>query len=120
VRIRLSLDATKSGQEPGFGENEAVILLGFRLLGTFDTAGEVSEGYAGGACAISRANGGMRVCAGAVSTNHSPSRHPFSPTAVRLCPRRTRLRPMSRVRRQHGLRVPREIVPSIPARAYSA
>ena len=30
-----SLDVTNSGHEPGFGENEAVILLGFRLLRTF-------------------------------------------------------------------------------------
>jgi hypothetical protein len=56
-----------------------------------------------------------------VSRNHSPSRTTFSPAAARMCPRCTRLRPMSRVRRKRRLRVSREIVPSMPARrAYSA
>jgi NAD(P)-dependent dehydrogenase (short-subunit alcohol dehydrogenase family) len=86
----------------------------------FDTAGEVFSGYAAPS-AISRANGVIRVLAREVSRNHSPSRNTFSPTAAQMCPRCTRLRPMSRVRRRRMLRVSREIVPSMPARrAYSA
>jgi cellulose synthase (UDP-forming) len=38
--------------------------------------------------------GVIRVLARVVSRNHSPSRSEFSPTAVRMCPRRTRGRPM--------------------------
>ena len=59
-----------------------------------DTAGEVSLGYAAAPSAISRANGVMRVLARAVSRHHAPSRNTFSPTAARMCPRCTRLRPM--------------------------
>ena len=58
-----------------------------------DTAGEVPAHYAGAVFAMSRANGVMRVLARAVSKNHSLSRSTFSPTAVRICPRRTRAKP---------------------------
>jgi hypothetical protein len=66
----------------------------FGLSRPFDTAGEVSAGYAAAPSAISRANGAIRVLAREVSRNHSPSRNTFSPTAARMCPRCTRLRPM--------------------------
>ena len=66
----------------------------FWLSRTFDTAGEVLAGYAAGASAISRANGVIRVLTRAVSRNHSPSRSAFSPTAVKMCPKRTRARPI--------------------------
>jgi hypothetical protein len=56
-----------------------------------DTAGDVSAGYAAGASAISCANGVMQGFARAVSRNHSPSRSTFSSTAVRICPRWTRV-----------------------------
>jgi hypothetical protein len=61
---------------------------------TFDTAGEVSVGYAAGASAISRANGVRRVLARAVCRTHAPSRSTFSPTAVRIGPRRTLAKPI--------------------------
>jgi hypothetical protein len=63
----------------------------------------------------------IRVLARAVSRNHSSSRSAFSPTAVRICPTRTRASPIERVRRRGVLGMPREMVPSIPARrVYSA
>ena len=93
----------------------------FWLIVIFDTAGEVSTGYAAGASVMRRAHGVMRVFARGVSRNHSLSRSTFRPTAVRIWPRCTRGSPMERVRRRRVLRVPREMGPSIPARrAYSA
>jgi hypothetical protein len=64
------------------------------LFVIFDTAGEVSASYAAALSAISLANGVIRVFAREVSKNHSPSRKTFSPTAVRMCPKHTRLRPL--------------------------
>jgi hypothetical protein len=63
------------------------------LFVTFDTAGEVATGYAAELSASNRANGVRRVFTRAVSRNHSLRRSTFSPTAVRMCPRRTRARP---------------------------
>ena len=74
-------------------EREAIAVME-RFSLDFDTAGEVSSCYAAAASAINRANGVMRVLARAISSNHSPSRSTFSPTAVRRCPRRTRVRPL--------------------------
>jgi hypothetical protein len=86
-----------------------------RLLASFDTAGEVSASYAAALAAISRATGVIRVFAREVSRNQSPSRRTAKPAAVRRCPRWTRARPLERGRRRRVDRLPREVVPSMPA-----
>ena len=83
-----------------------------------DTAGQSRLSYA--AWAISLANGERRVGARGASSSHSPIRRKFSALAVNRCCKLVFASPMYLACRKPQRRIPRERVPSMPARcAYS-